>query len=229
MSKENAKKKFIKALQEGGRNEDVINAFASVEQEIFIPKTVGMEYYDMNALPIGFGEKSDDPMLLAEMIEILSPDKSWRLLEVGSGSGYSSAILSHFVNELVSVEYNERLAKTAKDNLVNNGYYNIRVFAGDASEVMESLGYFDAVIVFASCIQRPMKFLSVLKPNRFAVFPMGPAIQQQIVKYKNTSIGDEDTLKNFTFHRFCNVSPIRGEYGWLDQVDLNDEEELSEY
>lgn len=228
MSKENSKKKFLKTLIDNGISESVVEAFASVKQEIFIPKTVGMDHYEMRELPIGFGEKSDDPLLLAEMIDILSPKKNWRLLEVGGGSGYSSAILSLLVKELVTVEYNERLAKTGKGNLVSNGFYNVRSFAGDAAEITDGLGVFDGIIVFAACSQRPMKLLSVLKFNHFAVFPMGPALQQQIVKYKNTPIGGRDTLSNFTFYRFCNVSSIRGEYGWVDQIYIPEEDEISE-
>lgn len=225
MSNQNAKNKFLKTLKNNGISETVTDAFASVKQEIFIPKTVGMDYYEMRELPIGFGEKTDDPLLLAEMIDILSPKSDWRLLEVGGGSGYSSAILSLLVKELVTVEYNERLGKTAKDNLVNNGFYNVRSYAGDASQVTAGLGSFDGIIIFGACIQRPMKLLSVLKFNHFAVFPMGPAFQQQIVKYKNTTLGDKDTLKNFSFHRFCNVSSLRGEYGWIDQPDVVEDDE----
>jgi protein-L-isoaspartate(D-aspartate) O-methyltransferase len=220
----NAKEKFLRELKKNNISETVLDAFAYVDQEVFFPKTVGMNYYEMRPLPIGFGEKSDDPLLLAQMIDALAPKDTWRLLEVGTGSGYSSAILSCMVKELVTVEYNERLALLAKEKLIDNGFFNVRVFAGDAGDITGELGNFDGLIILPACMLRPLKLLSALKFNEFAVFPMGPALQQQLVKYKNTTIGDSDTLRNFTFYRFCDVPPIRGEYGWIDQYEMSEEE-----
>ncbi|MCL2025819.1 MAG: hypothetical protein FWG92_03335 [Leptospirales bacterium] len=220
---ESAKEKFLKELKKNGISKTTLDAFEYVKQDVFIPKTVGMDYYSMQALPVGFGEKSDDPLLLAQMIDILSPKDSWRLLEVGTGSGYSSAILSCLVKELVTVEINEKLALLAKEKLIDNDFYNVRLFAGDATEAVTELTNFDGLIIFASCTRRPLKILASLKNNQFAVFPMGPVFRQQIVKYKNTFIGDSETLRNFEFHGFCDVPAIRGEYGWLDQYEFPEE------
>jgi len=217
------KEKFLKELKKNGISKTVLEAFDYVQQDNFIPKTVGMDYYDMRSVPVGFGEKSDDPLLLAQMIDILSPKDSWRLLEVGTGSGYSSAILSCLVKELVTVEINEKLAHLAKEKLIDNRFYNIRLFVGDASDAVDSLSGFDGLIIFAACMSRPLRILAPLKYNRFAVFPMGPAIRQQVVKYKNVSIGESDTLRSFEFHGFCDVPSIRGEYGWLDQYEFPEE------
>ncbi|MCL1910901.1 MAG: hypothetical protein FWG13_01700 [Leptospirales bacterium] len=214
------KEKFLKELKKNGTSKTTLAAFDYVQQDNFIPKTVGMEYYDMRPLPAGFGEKSDDPLLLARMVDILSPKDSWRLLEVGTGSGYSSAILSCLVKELVTVEINEKLALLAKDKLIDNGFYNVRLFAGDASDAADDLSGFDGLIIWASCTRRPLRILAPLKYNQFAVFPMGPAFRQQVVKYRNTTIGDSDTLRNFEFHGFCDVPAIRGEYGWLDRYEF---------
>ena len=219
----NAKEKFLKELKKNNISKKVLEAFDYVKQEEFIPKTVGMDYYDMRSLPVGFGEKSDDPLLLAQMIDILAPKDSWRLLEVGTGSGYSSAVLSCLVKELVTVEINEKLAVLAKEKLVDSGFYNIRLFVGDAADAVGDLSGFDGLIVLASCMRRPLRILIPLKYNQFAVFPMGPAFHQQVVKYRNILLGESDTLRNFEFHGFCDVPSIRGEYGWLDQYELPEE------
>jgi len=219
----NTKEKFLKELKKNGISKTTLEALNYVQQDNFIPKTVGMNYYDMRPVPVGFGEKSDDPLLLAQMIDILSPKDSWRLLEVGTGSGYSSAVLSCLVKELVTVEINENLALLAKEKLIDGGFYNIRLFAGDASDAAGILSDFDGLIIWASCTRRPLKILAPLKYNQFAVFPMGPALRQQVVKYKNAFIGDGDTLRNFGFYNFCDVPAIRGEYGWLDQYDFSED------
>jgi protein-L-isoaspartate(D-aspartate) O-methyltransferase len=211
---------FLKKLKENSISQTAIDAFAAVEQEHFIQKSVGMSHYQMKPIPIGFGEKSDDPLLLAEMIDILSPRNDWRLLEVGGGSGYSTAILSTMVREVVSVEFNEPLATMAKEHLIDKGFFNVRSFAGDATNIGADLGMFDGIIIFAACIQRPMHLLAMLKNSHYAVFPMGPPVRQQIVKYRNTAIGEHDTLKNFSFYRFCDVESIRGRYGWVDQPPM---------
>ena len=223
MSKD--KEIFLKELRKEGISKATMDAFSAVDQELFFPKSVGMKHYEIKHLPVGCGERSDDPLLLARMIDILAPKKTWRLLEVGGGSGYSTAILSTMVKEVVSVEYNEQLAKLARERLIDNGYFNVRSFTGDATEMGDGLGLFDGIIILASCMQRPLRLLAMLKNNHYAVFPMGPAFQQQIVRYKNTPMGEEDTLPNFTFYDFCNVPSIRGIYGWVDQVELPPEAE----
>lgn len=216
MSKD--KDSFLKSLEAAGISKESLQAFALVEQERFIPKAVGVFHYQMSPMPVGFGEKSDDPLLLAQMIDLLSPQKNWRLLEIGSGSGYSSAILSTMVKELVTVEFNEALARIAKEKLIENGYFNVRSFAGDASLISGELGLFDGVIVLAACSQRPLRILAVLKRGGTAVFPMGPVFRQQLVRFKNLPAADGNTIRNFSFHSFCSVPSLRGEYGWLDRV-----------
>ncbi len=217
------KENFLKQLREMGRSEKTVKAFASVEQELFIPRTVNMQYYRMKAVPAGFGEKTDDPALLSEMIDILSPAGNWRLLEIGGGSGYSTAVLSTMVKEVVSIEYNEGLASMARTNLIDNGFFNIRSFAGDGSRIAFEMGSFDGIIIHAACSQRPMGILSALRNGCCAVFPMGPSFQQQITCFRNNPVSDEvDSYKNCTFHGYCSVSSIRGEYGWADRPDIPD-------
>lgn len=212
------KAKLLSRLEEEGVTKRTIDAFAQVEQEAFIPKAVGMRYYQLSPIPVGFGEQSDDPLLLAQMIDLLGPKDTWRLLEVGGGSGYSSAILSLLVKELVTVEFNENLAKIAKEKIIDSGYFNVRSFAGDASKITDGLGLFDGALVLAACTQRPLGMLSCLRYGGVAVFPMGPVFGQQITRFVNMPAADGDTLRNFSFHGFCRLPSIRGEYGWVDRM-----------
>lgn len=222
------KKKLFKYLTEQGIHKKTVDAFSKVNQEDFIEKTMGMEYYQQAPISIGCGEKSDDALVLARMIDVLEPRKSWKLLEVGTGSGYSTAILSTMVKQVVTFEYHETLARMAREKLVNSGFFNVRSFAGDATEIMDELGYFDGLIIHASCRQRPLSLLAILKEDHHAVFAMGPVIQQRIVKYKNTVIDGVDTFRNFTFHGYCALPSIRGQYGWVDLEPVPPEPEGEE-
>ncbi len=217
MSKQ--KKAFIKYLKDKDIKKKVLDAFEAVDQEDFFTETLKGGLYTEKPVPIGCGEMSDDPFVLAKMIQVLDPKKSWKILEVGTGSGYSTAILSSMVKEVVTVEFHEPLAQLAKEKLIDKGYFNIRIFAGDATQMHDRLGPFDGIIIHPACSHRPLTLLSMLKGSRFSVFPMGPTFQQQIVRYKNALLGAEDTLKNFTFYDFCRAESIRGRYGWRDQEE----------
>ncbi len=215
MSKE--KNAFIKHLKDRDIQKKVLDAFAAIDQENFLTDNLVGGLYSEKPIPIGCGETSDHPFVLAKMIQVLDPKKSWRILEVGTGSGYSTAILSGMVKEVITVEYHQNLAEMAKENLIEHEHFNVRIFAGDATKMHDRLGPFDGIIIHPACSHRPLTLLSMLKENRFAVFPMGPSFQQQIVRYKNSLLSGEDTLKNFTFYDFCSAESIRGEYGWKDQ------------
>ncbi len=212
----NERPALLKHLKESGISKNIINAFSEIDQAEFFPRTIDFAPYSLKPVSIGCGQKSDDPFILSRMIQLLEPKKSWKLLEIGTGSGYSTALLSKMVKEVITIELNANLAKSTRKNLVDNGFFNIRIFAGDASGIDDSVGKFDGLIIHAACSQRPMKLLALLKNGSPAVFPMGPTFQQQIVRYINRPI-DEESLRNFTFHEFCNVESIRGKYGWIDR------------
>ncbi len=226
---EKDKQRFLKNLGKKGISKKIIKHFDSINREDFFDPHFRQQIYSDKLIPVGSGEKSDDPYILAKMLELLNPHKSWRILEVGTGSGYSTALLSQMAKEVVTIEYHEKIAKSTKEKLINLGFFNIRFFAGDATEVSEKLGNFDAVIVFAACLQRPFGLLTPLKSNGVAVFPMGPAFQQQISLYKNiTHLNMDDSLRHITFHDMCTFPSIRGKYGWIDQPDIIEEAEMQD-
>ena len=149
------------------------------------------------------------------MMTVLSPHKKWNLLEIGTGSGYSTALLSTLAGKIVTIEYNEKLAAGSKNRLINNGFFNIKFLAGDCSELDDTAGVFDAVIVHAGCMHSPYAALNLLKKNGVAVFPMGTEMMQQITLYKNLTLKpDEDPFKRYKFLDPCRVQSIKGIYGF---------------
>lgn len=217
------KEKFIKDLKKNKIKKNIIDAFEDIERENFFDSVFNSRIYTMEKIPLGHGETSDDPLVLAKMIQALNPKKNWRLLEIGTGSGYSTAVLSRLVSEIVSAEYHEDLAKAAKPKVISEGCYNVKFLAGDASEILEELGEFDGIIVFAACVQRPFTFIEILKANGSLVFPMGPAFQQQIILFnKPEEEMSEYSSAYFKFMDLCDFNSIRGIYGWLDREDVPD-------
>lgn len=216
-----------RALKEADIDAGIIDAVTAVDRAKYIDPFFHNRLDELAPLPIGYGESSDDPVVLARMIALLSPQRKWRILEVGTGSGYSTAIIANMVSQVVTVEYHEQLAHSAKVLLGDQGFFNIRFFSGDASVMRQKdLDVFDAVIIHAACVHRPFGIFSMLREGGRAVFPMGPAFRQQIALYKNFPVMDHnDIFKNISFHEYCVYDSIRGQYGWIDQVYPEETEE----
>jgi len=208
------KNEFNKKLHELKLHTNILHAFESVEREMFFEPFFKEKSCGFDPIPIGFGEQSDDVAILAEMLNILSPKKSWNLLEVGTGSGYSTALLSNIVKKIVTIELHEQLAIDAKKRLIDNGYFNIKFMAGDCSELDDTAGFFDAAIIYSGCTHSPYSVLNLIKPGGIAVFPMGPSHMQQITLFRNIAKGSQtDPFERYKFFSTCNVPSIKGTYG----------------
>ncbi len=221
------KNKFLKTLKDAGISQAVINAFADVDRTKFFDAIFADRTASPEPIPIGAGQTSDDAVILARMIGHLSLRKKSRVLEVGTGSGYSTAVLTRLAHEVITIEYYEDLARTAKSRVIGEGFSGARFFAGDATDFDGPLGEFDAVLVTAACARTPYFLINTVKPGGIAVFPMGPAHQQQITRFTNNPDarmpGD-----NYRFHELCAFDSIRGVYGWVDTGDLPPDHEPAE-
>lgn len=218
------KARYLKLLKDSGIDQAVYDAIAGIERRAFFDPIFADLVYSSEPVPIGAGQKSDDPVIMAKMIGHLAPAKNKRVLEVGTGSGYSTAVLSALVHEVVTIEYYEELARAAKERVIMQGFRDARFYAGDATDFDGPLGVFDAVIVFAACTRTPYFLINTVKPGGVAVYPMGPAHQQQIVRFVNNEEARQSS-ENFSFYDLCAFDSIRGVYGWVDaQEPLADHE-----
>ncbi len=216
------KREFIKKLTEKKIRKDIIKLFSDFDMQIFFDTLFEDRYYTDLPIPVGFGQTGDDPYSLALMLHYLSPEDNDRILEIGTGSGFSTAILSLLCKEVYTVEYIEELAQIAKNRLYHYDFDNVRFYAGDGTEQCNLFETsFDKVIIHTGCRKRPLKVIGVLKEKGRMVFPMGPALEQQILCLHN--FPDENSGDRFKidFHEFCTYDTIKGAYG-IEAPDTHD-------
>ncbi len=145
-----AKMAFVLRLRERGvRDTSVLRALETVPRELFAPhRFADLALRDI-ALPIGWGQIMPEPMYIAQAAEALAVEARHRVLEIGSGSGYSTAILSRLASAVTTIEYFEPLAIECRRRLTHLGVANVEVRFGEALAIVADLGLFDRIIVHA--------------------------------------------------------------------------------
>lgn len=217
MSKSSIEKReqdFIELLKENNIQDNIVEVFHSIDQAIFFDSIFEDKFYTRERVPVGAGQKSDDILNLAKMINYLDPRPNHRILEIGTGSGYSSSVISMLCKELITVDIKEDLAKNAKTKLYSYEFENIRFFAGDACELDYENDSIDGIIVHAACKKRPLNLIKSLVHSGKIVFPMGPAHAQQIVVLENTPNYDHDDPYCVKYLDFVEYDSIAGHYGY---------------
>jgi protein-L-isoaspartate(D-aspartate) O-methyltransferase len=172
----------------------VMEAMASVPRHAFVPKRLRRAAYENRPLPIGHGQTISQPYIVAIMTDLLDVEETDTVLEVGTGSGYQAAVLSHLVKQVHTIEIIEPLAKQAKTRLADLGYENVSVRIGDGYYGVEAHAPFDAIIVTAAANQIPPPLVKQLKPGGKMIIPVGGAfLTQQLVLVEKSQAGDVST------------------------------------
>jgi len=168
----------------GVRDPRVLSAMLKVERHLFVPKEFRNSAYSDQPLPIGEGQTISQPYIVALMTELLELKGGERVLEVGTGSGYQAAILAELAAEVYTIEIVEKLASSAKNVLLESGYQNIKVKAGDGYLGWPEAAPFDAIIVTCAPDHIPEPLLDQLKEKGRMVVPVGTYSQElkKIVK-----------------------------------------------
>jgi len=165
-------------------------------------------------LSIGYGQTISQPSLVAEMSELLSPGKYSRVLEIGTGSGYQTAILARFSGHVYTVERIPELAIPARKRLDALRFSNITYLIGDGSAGWSEYAPYDRIIVTAAAAKMPDELLDQLSLNGIMIIPVGPRGVQELVMV----IRDHDGIirqKSLEYVRFVEM---KGKYGWSGAV-----------
>ncbi|SQI37367.1 Protein-L-isoaspartate O-methyltransferase [Leminorella richardii] len=166
----------------GIRDERVLQALASVPRERFIDEALSHQAYDNTALPIGAGQTISQPYMVAKMTELLKLTPDSTVLEIGTGSGYQTAVLAHLVQHVYSVERIKSLQWQAKRRLKQLDLHNVSTRHGDGWEGWAVRGPFNAIIVTAAPDEIPSSLLGQLADGGRMVLPVGAAQQSQLLQ-----------------------------------------------
>jgi protein-L-isoaspartate(D-aspartate) O-methyltransferase len=206
-----ARQILVESLAREIKDRRVIVAFSKVRRELFVPPNQVPYAYDDRPLSIGYGQTISQPYIVALMTEALELKDDDRVLEIGTGSGYQTAILAEIAREVYSVERIPQLAESAASLLERLGYKNIHIkVAGDELGWPENAPY-DAIIVTAAAPYLHESLISQLKMGGRMVIPIGSRWEQDLIKVTRCKTGNE--IENLGGCRFV---PLVGKDAWQE-------------
>jgi protein-L-isoaspartate(D-aspartate) O-methyltransferase len=157
----------------GIRDARVLEAMSSIERELFVPERLRSYAYEDRPLSIGEGQTISQPYMVALMTELLSLQGTERVLEIGTGSGYQTAVLGKLAAEVYSIEIIPTLSERAKALLQRLGFDNVRLKVGDGFFGWEERGPFDAILVTAAAPKIPDPLWHQLREGGRLIIPLG--------------------------------------------------------
>ena len=191
-------------------DERVLRVMAEVPRHLFVPEALRSNAYGDHALPISANQTISQPYIVARMTELLEVDQHSRVLEIGAGSGYQTAVLARLAGSVFAIERIAELAREAQRRIRELGIYNATVKCFDGTLGWDAHAPYDAVLAAAGGPEVPESLLAQLKVGGRLVMPVGPTREsQRLVRVvrKEKSFERED-------HGACAFVPLIGRYGW---------------
>jgi protein-L-isoaspartate(D-aspartate) O-methyltransferase len=164
----------------GIRDERLLRAMERVPRHEFVEPSYRNQAYEDHPLPINAGQTVSQPYIVALMLEILRLDPSSKVLEIGTGSGYQTAILAEICAHVYSVERHPQLAFEAQETLSRLGFTNLTLRVGDGGEGLPEYAPFDAIVVSAAAKQIPAPLFEQLREGGRMIIPVGPPEAQEL-------------------------------------------------
>ena len=198
MTSARTRDRLVQRLQESGiRSSEVLEQIRNVPRHLFVDEALASRAYEDTALPIGLGQTISQPYVVARMTEaLLDGLDGGRILEIGTGCGYQTAVLAPLVKEIYTVERIPELLRKTKQRLRQLDIYNVHFRLADGWEGWPKYAPYDGIIVAAAAEELPKKLLAQLESGGHLVIPVGPAGRQELVRvtkyhdrYQQQSIG----------------------------------------
>lgn len=196
-------------VSRGIRDPRVLEALRTVPRHLFVPPGQQPLAYADRALPIDERQTISQPYIVAAMTELLAPGPRARVLEIGTGSGYQTAILSLLAAEVISVERWPSLAGAAEELLASLGYRNVRIITADGTRGFEAASPYDGILVTAGAPVVPAALKAQLAAGGRLVIPVGPERHQELRVVTRTAEGFDEMVGDP-----CVFVPLVGEFGW---------------
>ncbi|MBI4197659.1 MAG: protein-L-isoaspartate(D-aspartate) O-methyltransferase [Chloroflexi bacterium] len=214
MEFEQARRRLVAQLRREVKDTRVLEAVSRVPREVFVPEAHRHLAYEDMALAIGEGQTISQPLIVAMMLAALELKPTDKALEVGTGSGYQAALLSHLAQEVVTTERIPELAEQARRRLADLGCRNVT--AALAGEVLglPGAGPYDGIIVAAGGPYLPRVLVDQLKEGGRLVIPVGSRLEQQLMKVVKTREGYAVKMLGA-----CRFVPLIGAGAWEDEEE----------
>lgn len=164
----------------GLKDARVLQAMGSVPREEFVPAAYRTQAYEDHPLPIGEGQTISQPYIVAATLAALELSESSKVLEIGTGSGYQTALLARLASHVYSIERHGTLAAEARSTLERLGFRNATIFTGDGILGLPQHSPYDAIAVSAAASQIPQPLLDQINEDGRMVIPIGPPDMQQL-------------------------------------------------
>jgi protein-L-isoaspartate(D-aspartate) O-methyltransferase len=208
-----ARERMVKnqLIPRGIADENVLRAMGKIQRHLFVEEALVGEAYNDHPLPIGHKQTISQPYIVALMTEALELTGKEKVLEIGTGSGYQTAILAELADAVYTVERIEPLLEKSKDLLQSLGYKNIFFKAYDGTLGWEDFAPFDAIMVTAGAPKVPDPLLKQLADGGRMIIPIGNKYSQDLIRV--TRVKDRFVEKNLGGCRFVDLI---GEHGWKD-------------
>ena len=192
------------------RDERVLSAMFRVPRHFFVPEALKAQAYKDNALPISSNQTISQPYIVAKMTELLEITPDSKILEIGAGSGYQTAILAALAGKVFAIERIPQLARKAQERIDLLGFKNVKLNCADGTNGWEDHAPFDGILVAAGSPVIPEPLVHQLKTGGRLVIPIGQNQKSQhLIRITRTE-------RNFTTEDFgaCAFVPLIGEHGW---------------
>ena len=164
----------------GIRDQRLLDAMASIPRHEFVETRYRDQAYEDHPLPIAAGQTISQPYIVALMLELLQLEPASKVLEIGTGSGYQTAVLTQLAKHVYSVERHAELARQAAGTLSRLGLTNVTLVTGDGSRGLPEYAPFDAIIVSAAAAQVPPALFEQLREGGRMIIPVGPPEAQEL-------------------------------------------------
>ena len=209
MSNTEAKDRLLRSLGREIRDARVLDAIRAVPRELFVPQESAAQAYDDVALSIGEGQTISQPLMVAIMLQALDAGPDDVVLDVGTGSGYQAALLSHLGARVVGVERIPALAERARAALAEGGFANVEVRAAGLVIGAPDQAPFDRIVVGAAAPSVPASLVEQLRLGGRLVVPVGTPFEQRLAQVTRTLSG-----RDVRWIGACRFVPLIGDEGW---------------
>ncbi len=195
--------------QRGITSAPVLDAMRAIPREHFVPAACAHEAYADCALPVDCGQTISQPYMVGLMTQLLQVDRAGTVLEIGTGTGYQSAVLARLCARVISIERIARLADAARARLTQLGVANVEVLVGDGTLGCAERAPFDGIIVTAGAPRVPAELRYQLRVGGRLVIPIGPLDDQELVVLQRTHVAfsEQSVLR-------CRFVRLIGAAGW---------------